>query len=162
MPSFIEKNLANNEKIVYRAKLHWAIYLKGILMAIIGIACAIIAKSLVPLIVFGGFLLLCGLVSLISAYTRSSSSEFVVTNRRIMLKTGVLKRHFIELQLNRADGLSVDQGIMGRIMDYGSIIVVSGGSREVFSPIAGPYEFKKQINNAIEGSFAPIQNPSMI
>jgi uncharacterized membrane protein YdbT with pleckstrin-like domain len=160
--SFIEKNLANNERIVYKAKLHWVIYLRGILLIAFGFLFGASAKDSQGLMAFGGFLVFCGIISLISAYMKASSSEFVVTNRRVMLKTGVLKRHFIELQLNRADGLSVDQGIMGRIMDYGSIIVVSGGSREVFSPIAGPYEFKKQINNAIEGSFAPIQNPSMI
>ena len=160
--SFIEKNLANNERIVYKANLHWWIYGRGIVLIILGILIGLADKGSQDVTAFGGLLVFCGIVSLILAFMRSSSSEFVVTNRRIMLKTGVLKRQFIELQLNRAEGLRVDQGILGRILNYGTLFVTSGGAKETFSPIANPYEFKKQINNAIEESFAPIQNPAMI
>jgi uncharacterized membrane protein YdbT with pleckstrin-like domain len=160
--SFIEKNLANNERIVYTAKLHWSIYLKGILLIIIGIIAYVLSKGNIGIAAIGGLLALSGIISLITSSTRSASSEFVVTNRRIMLKTGVLKRQFTELQLNRSEGLIIDQGIMGRIFNYGSLFITSGGAREEFYPIADPYEFKRQINNAIEDSFSTIRNPSMI
>jgi uncharacterized membrane protein YdbT with pleckstrin-like domain len=159
--SFIEKNLANNEKIVYKGNLHWWIYMKNVLLIVLGVIIASSAKSDTANSI-GGIIVFIALIGLVGAYMRSKSSEFVVTNRRIMLKTGVLKRKLVELQLNRAEGLSVDQGIIGRMLNYGSIIVTSGGVKEVFSPIAQPYEFKKQINNAIEGSFTPINNPSMV
>jgi uncharacterized membrane protein YdbT with pleckstrin-like domain len=160
--SFIEKNLANNEKIVYTAKLHWWIYGKNLLLLALALIIGFNAGNSEGGKAFGGLLVFISLIGLVGAYRRSKSSEFVVTNRRIMLKTGVLKRKLVELQLNRAEGLSVDQGIIGRMLNYGSIIVTSGGVKEVFSPIAQPYEFKKQINNAIEGSFTPINNPSMV
>jgi len=159
--SFIEKNLANNEKIVYKGNLHWWIYMKNILLIVLGIIIISAAKSNVGSGV-GGLFVIFALIGLIGAYMRSRSSEFVVTNRRIMLKTGALKRKLVELQLNRAEGLMVDQGIIGRMFNYGSIIVTSGGVREVFSPIAQPYEFKKQVNNAIEESFTPINNPAVV
>jgi uncharacterized membrane protein YdbT with pleckstrin-like domain len=159
--SFIEKNLANNEKIVYKGNLHWWIYMKNILLIVLGIIIINAAKSNVGSGV-GGLFVIFALIGLIGAYMRSRSSEFVVTNRRIMLKTGALKRKLVELQLNRAEGLMVDQGIIGRMFNYGSIIVTSGGVREVFSPIAQPYEFKKQVNNAIEESFTPINNPAVV
>jgi len=147
--SFVEKNLANNEKIV-----------KNILLIVLGVIITRAAKSDLANGV-GGIIVFVALIGLIGAYMRSKSSEFVVTNRRIMLKTGVLRRKLVELQLNRAEGLSVDQGIIGRMFNFGSIIVTSGGVKEVFSPIAQPYEFKKQVNNAIEESFTPINNPAM-
>ncbi|MHB8206232.1 PH domain-containing protein [Mucilaginibacter sp.] len=159
--SFIEKNLANNERIVYKGTLHWWIYMKNILLIVLGIIIISAAKSTLGSGV-GGLFVIFAIIGLIGAYMSSKSSEFVVTNRRIMLKTGVLKRKLVELQLNRAEGLMVNQGIIGRILNYGSIIVTSGGVKEVFSPIAQPYEFKKHVNNAIEESFAPINNPSVI
>jgi membrane protein YdbS with pleckstrin-like domain len=159
--SFIEKNLANNEKIVYKGTLHWWIYMKNILIIILGVIICSNAKSNFANGV-GGVIVFIALIGLVGAYMRSKSSEFVVTNRRVMLKTGVLKRKLVELQLNRAEGLSVNQGIVGRMFNFGSIIVTSGGVKEVFSPIAQPYEFKKQVNNAIEESFTPINNPSVI
>jgi uncharacterized membrane protein YdbT with pleckstrin-like domain len=168
--TFIEKNLANNEKIVYQAQLHWWIYGKSVILFILGLIIFIFgtthgfspaAKEGVKIL--GSLLILISVVGLINAYVRASSSEFAVTNRRIMMKTGVAKRRLIELQLNRSEGLIIDQGIIGRIFNYGTIIIRSGGTmEEIFSPIADPYEFKRQINNAIEGSFAPINNPSAI
>ena len=160
--SFIEKNLANNEKIVYRATLHWWIYARGILLFILGIVIAKAAGSNEGGSAFGGLLCFAGIISLISALMRARSSEFAVTNRKVILKTGVLKRKLVELQLNRAEGLRVDQGILGRILNYGSLVVTSGSVTESFSPIAKPYEFKKQINNAIEESFSMVQNPVTI
>jgi len=160
--SFIEKNLANNERIVYKANLHWWIYAKNVLLIILGLIVALASGKSEGGKAVGGILIFIALLGFVGAFMRASSSEFVVTNRRVMLKTGVLKRKLVELQLNRAEGLKVDQGIIGRIFNYGSIIVTSGNVTETFSPIAKPYEFKKEINNAIEGSFAPINNPSLV
>ncbi|MCO5935127.1 PH domain-containing protein [Mucilaginibacter sp. RB4R14] len=81
------------------------------------------------------------------------SSEFVVTNKRVILKTGLIKRKFCEIQLNKSEGLQIEEGMLGRVLGFGKVRITSGGVVEVFSPIAKPFEFKKQINNAIEGSF---------
>jgi len=160
--SFIEKNLANNEKIVYTANLHWWIYLRGIILLVLGVIIVQTANGNNSGSGIGGVIAFIGILGLISAFMRAKSSEFVVTNRKVILKTGVLRRKLVELQLNRAEGLSVDQGILGRILNYGTIVVTSGGVRERFSPISNPYEFKKQINNAIEGSLTMMQNPILV
>jgi uncharacterized membrane protein YdbT with pleckstrin-like domain len=157
--SFIEKNLSVNERILYTTQIHWYIYLRGLFITLLGIIIAASASKpdnfvngLVGLLVF------VGIVLLINAFLVSKSSEFAVTNKRVVLKTGVLKRQLVELQLNRAEGLVVSQSIMGRIFNFGSIRITSGGVTETFSRIAAPFEFKKQVNNAIETSF--VINPN--
>lgn len=161
--TFIEKNLANNEKIVYRAQLHWWIYGRSVLLVILGAVIALVFGKHEAVKILGALLVVIGVLGIINAYVRASSTEFAVTNRRIMIKTGIAKRRLVELQLNRSEGLIIDQGIIGRIFNYGTIIIRSGGTmEETFSPVADPYEFKRQINNAIEGSFTPINNPSAI
>lgn len=157
--TFIEKNLANNERVIYRAKLHWWIYGRSIFLLLLGIVVFALWGTTEVVKIIGGLLLAISLITFINAYIRSSASEFAVTNRRIMMKTGVTNRRLIELQLNRSDGLVIDQGIIGRIFNYGSIIIRTGNLEEIFSPVADPYEFKRQINNAIEESFAPFNNP---
>ena len=145
--SFIEKNLSANERIVYKAKLHWYIYLRGIFLIVLGL---LIGKAS-----YGacGFLCFIGVISLFLAFMLSSSSEFAVTNKRIILKTGFIKRKFIEIQLNKSEGLQIEEGVMGRMLGFGSLKITSGGVTEVFRPVAKPFEFKKQVNNAIESSF---------
>jgi uncharacterized membrane protein YdbT with pleckstrin-like domain len=100
-----------------------------------------------------GFLFTIGVCSLIIAFIVDQSSEFAVTNKRVILKTGFIKRKFCEIQLNKSEGLQIEEGVMGRMLGYGKVRITSGGVVEIFSPIAKPFEFKKQINNAIEGSF---------
>jgi uncharacterized membrane protein YdbT with pleckstrin-like domain len=158
--TFIEKNLANNERIIYRAKLHWWIYGQSVFLLLLGIVAFALGEKTEVIKIIGELLVVIGLISLISVYIRSKTSEFAVTNRRIMMKAGVTKRRLIELQLNRSDGLVIDQGIIGRIFNYGDIIIRTGNLEETFSPVADPYEFKRQINNAIEESFEAFINPA--
>jgi uncharacterized membrane protein YdbT with pleckstrin-like domain len=95
-----------------------------------------------------------GVVVLLIAIMIGRSSEFAITNKKVMLKTGVFSRKLVELQLNKSEGLQVSQGILGRLFNFGTIKITSGGVVEKFAFLANPFEFKKQVNNAIEGSFA--------
>lgn len=153
--SFIEKNLALNEQIIYKGKIHWYIYLRGIFFIVLSLCVGATSYALT------GFLFLIGCISLILAIMVVSSSEFAVTNRRVILKTGVLKRNFVELQLNKSDGLRIEQGIMGRMFNFGSVKITSTGVTESYAFLANPFEFKKNVNNAVEGSFAGISNTAV-
>jgi len=150
--SFIEKNLSNNEQIVYRGKIHWYIYLRCIFFFILGLLTSGVSVAL------AGFLFFIGIVSFFLALMLASSTEFAVTNKRVVLKTGVLKRKLIELQLNKSEGLKIEQGIVGRVFNFGTIKITSAGVTENYSYLSKPFEFKRQVNNAIEGSFTT--NPS--
>ncbi|MFD0764876.1 PH domain-containing protein [Mucilaginibacter lutimaris] len=145
--SFIEKNLSNNEVVLYKAKLHWIIYLRGIFWAALGLLIGSASYAAC------GLLFTVGVISFIMAIIVNQSSEFAVTNKRVILKTGLIKRKFCEIQLNKSEGLQIEEGMLGRILGFGKVRITSGGVVELFSPIANPFEFKKQINNAIEGSF---------
>ncbi len=145
--SFIEKNLSNNELVLYKAKLHWIIYLRGVFWAVLGLLIGSASYAAC------GLLFIVGVISFIMAIITDQSSEFVVTNKRVILKTGLIKRKFCEIQLNKSEGLQIEEGMLGRVLGFGKVRITSGGVVEVFSPIAKPFEFKKQINNAIEGSF---------
>jgi uncharacterized membrane protein YdbT with pleckstrin-like domain len=63
-----------------------------------------------------------------------------------LVKVGLVQRRTLELLLRQVEAIAVDQSILGRIFDYGSVTLSgTGGVREIFHDIARPLEFRRQI-----------------
>jgi len=144
--SYVENNLLPNEEITYRAHLHRIIYLYP--------ACALIAAVLLGLLgggwIAAAVLAFIGAVLCIPPWIRSLSSEFAITNKRVLIKVGLIRRHSLELLLSKVEGIGVDQGILGRILGYGTITVSGvGGTREAFRMISDPLEFRRQVQASL-------------
>ena len=77
-------------------------------------------------------------------------TEFILTNTRIIYKYGFISRQTLELQLNKCEGVSVDQGILGRMLNFGSVYVTTGGPTSRFSVVADPVTFRNYINEQID------------
>lgn len=139
---YIENNLLPGEKVVYWAGLHPIIFLPALLLALLGLAA--FAVGVVP----AGVILLVSLMIALNRYVRLVTSEFAVTNRRVLIKTGLVRRHTLEILLARVETVGVEQGIFGRIFNYGTIIVIgTGGTKEVFPCISKPLEFRKTVQD---------------
>ena len=79
------------------------------------------------------------------------TTELALTNRRIIAKSGLIRRNTIELKTNRVESLGVHQGILGRIFNFGSIVVKGvGGSHAPIPYIARPMDFRQQVNNYLD------------
>jgi len=140
--SYVEKNLMKDEKIIYQAKLHWIVYLWAVLVSLIGI---------ITITGVGVFFLIAGIVIGLISWIKVVTSEFVVTNKRIVMKVGLIKRTSIETILGKVESVIVNQGILGRILNYGTIgITGSGGSTTPFSNILKPIEFRRIVNEQLE------------
>jgi uncharacterized membrane protein YdbT with pleckstrin-like domain len=131
--------------VTYRARLHRIIYLLPVCVLIVAIVVAIIGGGWIALGVG-----LIGLILLVPPWIRSISSEFAVTDKRVLVKVGLVRRHSLELLLQKVEGIGVDQGILGRILGYGTITVSgTGGTREAFRMIARPLEFRRQVQASL-------------
>ena len=144
---YIEDNLLAGEQVVFRTRLHWAIFLGPLLWILFGVLLLSGdgggTLSLI-LIVIGA---LSGLATLINFNT----SEFGVTEKRVIGKTGWLRRVSLETLLNRVEGVSVEQGLVGRMLGYGTIVVQgTGGGKTPFTNVAMPFELRQAINQQIE------------
>jgi uncharacterized membrane protein YdbT with pleckstrin-like domain len=149
--SYIDRNLLEGEQIVFRTRLHWLLFLGpalltvGVLLPLAWLAGRSSASALaaVPL----GL----GALALLAAYVRRQSSDFAVTNKRVMMKVGVLRTRSIELLLGKIEAISVDQGILGRIFGYGDIVLTgSGGTREPFTGIQAPLDFRRAVQTVTD------------
>jgi uncharacterized membrane protein YdbT with pleckstrin-like domain len=143
---YVENNLLPNEQITYRARLHRIIYLFPACIFVIAVLVALGGGGWIA----GSVLAVIGLVVLVPPWIRSSSSEFAITNKRVLIKVGLIRRHSLELLLQKIEGIGVDQGLLGRILGYGTITVAGvGGTRETFRMISDPLEFRRQVQASL-------------
>ena len=92
--------------------------------------------SLIPLAIVPAAI---GLIIVVIAHLRRNSSEFAVTNRRIIIKVGFMSTRSIELLLPKVEAITVNQTVAGRMFGYGDIIVTgSGGTKEQVAGIQVP------------------------
>jgi hypothetical protein len=107
--------------------------------------------SLHPMLRFGilGFFLL-GLFLFAHLMIIKATTEIAVTNQRVIYKKGLVARHVGELGIDRIEGVSVSQGVWGRIWGYGTVIIRGMGVGEVILPplIEEPISFRKAIQEA--------------
>ena len=140
MGGYVDSNLNPGESVVYRASLHWIIYLFPIVLLLFGLTLAVTGVRT------GMLILPLGAIAALGAWMRQVNSEFAVTTQRVVIKTGWLARRTIELNLSRVESVQVDQGIIGRLLNYGAITVVgTGGTREPFPMIDSPLEFRRAV-----------------
>jgi uncharacterized membrane protein YdbT with pleckstrin-like domain len=143
--AYIDDNLLTGEDVVYRTKLHPIIFAPAVLVVFVGFVIALAFSQTLGLVV-GVIGVVMGTVALV----RYNSSEFAVTNRRIIAKFGALGRNSLDVQLNRVEGIDVEQSALGRVFDYGTIGVRGvGGSEDVFPGIAAPLELRKQVEQIL-------------
>ncbi len=146
---YVEKELITGEEIVYKAKIHWIIYLSGIFFIISGI---VIIAAVEESGWFGGLIFIGGLINLIKAFITKISTELVITTKRVIAKFGFIKRTTMEFNHNKVESLGVDQGILQRILNAGNITVqgTGGGKTLIPTPIDEPLTFKMKAMEMID------------
>jgi uncharacterized membrane protein YdbT with pleckstrin-like domain len=159
---YIERNLLPGETILCKTRLHWSVLIGSIVMTLVlGAAGAALLLGEVPGVSGAqykaaqtdagiGFLVLAagffgyGLI-------KRNATEMSVTNKRLVIKTGLLSRRTIELLLGRVESIQVVESFWGRMFGFGTVIVHgTGGTPESFHKIAHPLEFRRQMEQQLE------------
>lgn len=148
---YIEKNLLPGESIIYRTQISRIIFVYPLVALIIAtIFAAMIWGSDAAGKTFAILLFLVLVPMEVNAYFRYRTSEFGVTNNRVLFKVGLIRRKSLETMLSKIEGIEVDQGILGRIFNYGSIVIKgTGGTSNPFSQIDAPLDFRKKVQEQI-------------
>ncbi|HTT00879.1 MAG TPA: PH domain-containing protein [Steroidobacteraceae bacterium] len=146
--SYVDKTLAPGEQVVFRTRLSAIMFVWPVLIGLAGIVLLIfnlgdfvndVALALLGIAVIFGLM----------RYFSFISSEFAVTNQRVIIKVGVLRRRTLELQRTKVEAIAVNQGLSGRIFGYGDIVVTgTGGTKEPFRQIGAPLQFSRAVQIA--------------
>ncbi|MGA7492066.1 MAG: PH domain-containing protein [Syntrophobacteraceae bacterium] len=154
--SYIDRNLMDGEHIVYRAKLHWVIFIWPIVWFIVALAFYGVGVNIkeanvrIFIVAIAGMFILSAIITFIRPLIQYVTSEFGITNRRVIVKIGLFRRTSLEVLLNKIEGIQVNQSILGRLVGFGSITVTgTGGTKDPFHNIGAPFEFRKQAQEQI-------------
>lgn len=117
MGMYVDNHLIKGEKVEYETDFHWIIFLTW--------------KSIFTLF--------------ISPIIDQWTSEFAITNKRVIIKTGLIARKTLEMNLSKIESVNVNQSILGRILGFGDLIIIgTGGTKESFKMIKKPLSFRKR------------------
>jgi len=171
--SYIQDNLTPNEKVLFFARVHPAVFLPSIVLFVTTIAIFIYSLTLVVqvntpgspppqisgraiagsfILCISGFLFLYSILLGLQAIIIIFTTEFAVTNKRVIAKTGFIRRHTLEILLPKVESVAVHQNILGRLLNFGTVTVTgTGGTKESFRAIVEPIAVRRKINQIIEG-----------
>jgi len=117
MSSYVLENLVNNEEVVYWGNIHWINFIS---------IRAFLSLFILPIL-------------------DKWTSEYAITNKRVIIKVGLIRRRTVEMNISKIESINVDQSILGRILGYGDIAIVgTGGTKEVFDTVSSPIQFRKK------------------
>jgi uncharacterized membrane protein YdbT with pleckstrin-like domain len=123
MGSYVNNNLISGEQVIYEAKNHWITYIS--------------LRSFSSLFV----------LPLIDSLT----SEYAITNKRVIIKVGLISRRTVEMNLSKIESVNVDQSIVGRLLGYGEISLNgTGGTKESCRDISDPTTFRRVFQESID------------
>ena len=127
MSSYVDEVLVPGEQVVHLGRTSlwsvWHLLLFGLLL----------------LPAFGLGLILWGV-----AYVRIRSTEVAVTTKRLIVKHGFIRRHTIEININKVESIQVNQSLIGRMLNFGTLVIAgTGASHAPIDGIAEPLVFRR-------------------
>src|SRR5271156_1186990 len=152
MGRYIDEILQPGEKVLYSTNAHWVFYLPAIAAWIVAVILFLLSRATV----IEGVVLLClsasavvAIVALywtVKAWFHRMTTETDVTNKRVVHKTGFIKRRTFEISLDKVESVDVNQSILGRLLNYGNVTVRGvGEGAETINTIASPLDFRNHI-----------------
>lgn len=146
---YITRSLGPNEKIIYRAHFNWLWKARGWVILLIFLGFAAVAYQQndhwAASIISGA-----GVVLFVAAMLPIWTKEVAVTNERLIYKRGIIARDTNEIQLRAVEEVALDQGVFGRIFDFGQISVHGTGGEDMRLPTLGsPVTLRQNLQKAM-------------
>lgn len=161
--SYIDENLISGEMVLYRTRLHWIVMtgpaIVATLFALPGLGFLIESIAAVrekgaqsgSMAVLGLLFIVLALIAIGWGLWHRSSTEMAVTNKRVLIKVGMVSRNTTEMMLSKIESVNVNQNALGRMLNFGTITVRgTGGTPEPFAKIGHPLEFRRQVQQELD------------
>ena len=155
---YVERHLLPGERVLYKTRLHWILLVKAEMGTLLGLVMLAASWWVEPtseswvrpaLRYVGGAVAVAGLVWTLVRYVEMRTSEFAVTDIRLILKVGLIARYTTELLIAKVESIGVAQSLAGRLVGYGDLTVTgTGGAREVFRQVNDPIAFRNHVQLA--------------
>lgn len=150
MARYIDEILQPGEKVLYSTNAHWIFYLPAIVGWAVALVLVAASVTFPPIAVIGlpaaAVIAVVALYFTVKGWFHRLTTETDVTDRRVVHKTGFIKRRTFEIALDKIESVDVEQTILGRIFNYGDVTIMGvGEGRQTISTIASPLAFRSAI-----------------
>jgi uncharacterized membrane protein YdbT with pleckstrin-like domain len=130
--AYVPSALAPDETVRSVARIHWIMWL----------------RAWAALLVLG--VIVIGVVWFVHDMIVLTSTETVLTDRRLIAKRGMFDRHVMDLELTSVEAVIINQGFWGRMLGFGRVEVHGTGDDVWRTPvIADPVKFRREIEAAL-------------
>ena len=163
--SYVQKVLQPDERVIVEGRLHWVMYTAGIAWLVLALVIVLLgwtglfrsaladtntsfdpARGRFFLDVLAAPFAAIGLIALIQAKFRQMTTELAVTDRRVIQKFGFISRHTAEMNINQVESVEVEQSLLGRMLDYGTVTIHgTGAGLETLYRLATPLRVRTAI-----------------
>jgi len=163
--SYITKNLVPGETLMFETRHHWVVLIGplfvSLLLGVPGVALIVdsiaakngqgsnaVSSTLGPqgMSILGAALLIVAVIIFAYGLAKRNATEMAVTNKRVLIKTGMASRRTLDIMLSKVESIGVEETFLGRILGYGSVVVRgTGGTPESFVLIAKPQQFRHSV-----------------
>jgi uncharacterized membrane protein YdbT with pleckstrin-like domain len=131
---------AGEERPVYRARLHWIVFAPPLALFMAGL----VAAAFQPITAI--VLLLASVAAIVGAYVRYATTTIVITDRRVVYRSGFVARKTMEMRKDKIESIDVSQSVLGRLLDFGAVAVKgTGGGIEAIQNVAAPFELRRHV-----------------
>jgi uncharacterized membrane protein YdbT with pleckstrin-like domain len=139
--SYVQRVLQPGEQVRHISSIHWIVYWPGVAVALVAVVVYWLGWQ------YAAYALaLVAVVLLIQQWFQWWVTEIAVTNRRIIYKTGLVRRQTNEMNMDKVESVKIDQSILGRMLDYGNVMMLGTGEGfETLRTIASPIELRNSI-----------------
>jgi len=136
----MEDAVGPGEPVTYSARLHWILFASP--LALFG--AGLVAILFHPLSAIA--LLAAAAFAILGIYVKFVTTEIVITDRRVVYRTGLIARRTMEMNKEKIESIDVSQSILGRILDFGTVAVKgTGGGIEAISSVAAPFALRNHV-----------------
>ena len=141
--SYIQQVLQPGETIRYQGSVSWVLYLAPLALAIAGVVAAVTG----PVgWMIGAICFAVALILTLRAWFIRWTTEIAVTNLRVIYAKGFIQRRSVEIHMDKVESVDVDQSVLGRVFNYGTVMVRgTGATLEPFRDIDRPIDFRNQV-----------------
>jgi len=144
--SYTHKTLGSGESVHLYASTTWLRCVPALFYSLLAVG--LTAPFIGPLSLLGFYWLA---TALLDRWT----SEYAITNRRVISKTGFIRRTVQEINWNRVEGSDFEQSIWGRLFNYGHIRVRGQGNQTAdFLWIHDPLQVKRTVQEYVDSRSA--------
>ena len=138
--------MLTGETVTYKAQVHWWVFVYPMTFLLLSFSSLYIK---IP----GYVLIAIALWGIINSYLGRCYAEYVVTNKRVIFKLGLIRRSVVELQLNKAEAIAFGESFRGRIFNFGTVVITTGGATNTYHYIADPLSFRRAISEEVDKRF---------